>query len=180
MLRDNFKDGTEVQGDVTLRDGQTLREALTNDCHREKEGEHIVRGKHYYQEFRQKYVGGPFSGVLKVLDYSESVGPRLEKAIAGALAHVRNFVPLTEWLETAGRPTQRNLVALSKAYIRTYNLDQVFPNEVRCMNQHFDRTLQKSLGICKHHKVSSMVWWESVSDFAGLVLPVEAVGACMR
>ena len=115
IIRDNFRTATDMQMDMTMHAGKTLRERLSDDLRREAAGEAVVRGKHYYALLRNAYFKGDASDALTVKNLDEVVNPQLVVALTAAKAHIRNFTPLTDFLGAAMKLNQKNVVAHLRA-----------------------------------------------------------------
>ena len=202
-ISDNFKSMSEVQTDLTIIDGVSLRQRLRADKSvQNADASKIKMGKLYYDKLRLLYASSSSpEQLLRVLDEREPVPSALMDACAAALSHRRNLSPLVEFMQRCTTMNQKSVVGLYRtllrlspsvsvlitemlmdamAMVRRMDLQSKFPAEFQHVRKHFDATLVKSLAAFKQHGQSAQLRWDSSRPCAALLLPEVAVDACVQ
>lgn len=199
-LRDNFRNWSEVQTDLTMREGRSLRQRLIDDKTRVEKDPTFKMGKYYYEQLRQLYGGDETpEKQLVVSDPSLPCDQTLVNACMSLNSHRKNLAPLSQFLSTATSINQRSLVGLFRSILKvqptlsTQNMALVidtmkfckrlkvheqFPFEFNVMRTHFDSACTKSLSTFKLNGQSSKLWWESSKGFADILLPLTETDKC--
>ena len=193
-LRDNFGNFTEINSDVLLYQGMTLRERLLKDKRSAKMGL-ATMGANYYRDLRQWYSGeeSPMAK-LAVKDNNEKVRQELIDALVAMKSNPPNRGPLSEFLSSAVGANQRELVGILKAmlelrpglskvhcassieimqFLARSCMTDKFPDEVGLAREAFDVALAQSFVNMKKEGLSIMSWWELYQDIASFVLPIK-------
>lgn len=200
-IRDTFPKFDHLRTDVVLHEGVTLRERLTNDKRRSKDGS-LSMGATYYRNLRQWY--DPQDGVLSKLQVNvstEPVRPTVMAALVAFKARPAERGPLTEWLRTSSAGSQRELVGVFKAilelragiskqqcnliidcmrWVTRNNIHASFPSECAAMKAHWDDALTQAFANLKKEGLSGKMFWELYSPVVHLVTPPEPIGRLMQ
>ena len=194
---DNFKGLSSAQIDLTLVDGMSLRDRLHDAKRRQKAGENITIGKVFYALLRDEFGAASDVGKqLKVANELEPEDDRMKAALMLMLRHNRDTTQIEQWLQNSPLASQKNFVGLCRAFLMIHPSQSIananlvleflrYCNRVRAheahrhewplLKSHFDLALQKSFAQLKTQGLPCSVWWASVKDFAGLLLPVREV-----
>lgn len=200
-IQRNFPNFSSVQIDVLQKEGLTLRERITRDNLKMAEpGNHIsTLGSLYFQQLREMYVAEKIVAAdsLVVIDESNADDEDVRQALLALCWSNSQTELLSRWFESVAVVNQKVFVMVCRALLQTdpgqhlkqamlvcdfmkmvmrLELDKVYVVEVDVMRGHCDRALQKHLAHYKAHDIRSATqWWQSVSTYAGLVLPTQAV-----
>lgn len=196
-IADNFGTFTDAEIDLTLVRGKSLRETIMDAKMRQRNGEDLAIGKTFYQRLREEF--GQASDVgrqMTVKNDAEEEDTNLRSCLMTMLRHNRDTTHIVQWMLNNGLATQKNFVALCRGflmiapaqsignatlileflrYCSRVNSLNAYPTEMRLMKQHFDLALQKSHSHMKSQGQPLSVWWSSVRDFVGCILPVADV-----
>lgn len=201
-LRDNFKGFSDVQTDLTIKEGRSLRQRIIEDKRAQLEDPKIKTGKFYYDELRTLYGSDKApEQMLQVYDETETVDKTLMDACTAALSHKKNFAPLTEFALAVTTMNQKSTVGLFRTILKVspaismqntslltdimtmivrLDMQNKFPREFGIIRSHLDSALCKSLGSFKQHGQSARLWWEASKVFASLLLPSEDTQKCIE
>ena len=183
--------------DLTLIDGKSMRDRILDAKKAQKAGEPITIGKSFYSRLREEY--GSASGLgcsMTILDEGEPDDAALQQAVCSMLKHNRETSFISQWLMTSGRCNQKNFVGLCRAfllvpgsqphanallglellqYCHRIRAHEAFASEFFKMRGYFDTRLDKTYLHMKSQRQACSVWWSSVRDFSGQLLPIEDV-----
>lgn len=202
-LADNFGTFSQLETDLTMVDGKSLRETIYEAKRRQKDGEQVSIGKTFYARLREEYGAASDVGRrMTVRDPNEPEDARMRDALLAMLKHNRDTTQIVQWLLHSDLANQKNFVALCRGFlmippaqssanaslvleflryaIRT-NAATNLKDEMQLMRGHFDVALCKSLTHMKSQGQTCGVWWDSVSDIAGFVVDavdVKAIFEC--
>ena len=99
MLEDHFRDWPKEVVDGRRVQGQTLREKLTDDKHRQNLGEKVVMGKNYFRQTQCDF-SGPENAVnqMRPDNDDEEVPNRLLMAMRDAKLHFADRSGIISWM----------------------------------------------------------------------------------
>lgn len=193
----NFPDWTKAHIDVIQKNTFTLRETITRDMLNMAEPESPrAQGKQYYQQFQEAFDVEAIAASMKVNDDGLLLDEELKMLLLAFCRSSSQVDPLTQWFEVTTNVNRKNFVAVCRALlpidpgqndalaklvcdfmqmIVRLKLGERFSAEICVMKGHFDRALQKTLWKIRSQGIRSQLWWDSVKQYADLVLPKQAV-----
>jgi hypothetical protein len=116
-IYDNFRSWPAHMVDGTCYQGKTLRHRLFEDKQKAAEAlGSVTFGSKYFSRLRAAYSGNRSCENL-VVDRSQPVDGRLEKALLALRSAACNKSPLAEWLATSQSSNHREWVGLTKAFL---------------------------------------------------------------
>lgn len=204
QLRDHFPHWTSTQTDCLVnKDGCTLREVLLRDreaVDRKAPGAPTL-GKKYYAQLAADFTlsESPYKN-LRVSNDSETIEPDLLTGLEGVNSHPRSFQYVSDFLARAGPLNQKSLVLLFRQclkfrpsgnqdvlqfllgvvkFAKKHRVATAFPHEWGCVRTHFDQVFDKNLQQWKAAGLGLKLWWDSVKDYIGDVVPVAEFSACL-
>lgn len=119
-LADNFREFNELQTDVLQVNGQTLRERLTSDKRRQKDGDKkMAMGAAYYKARRAEYgeVAGASETVLKPKKADELINADFKEAIVRMQQSPSKPLGLLDWCRGGCMLNQRELCGFYKTQL---------------------------------------------------------------
>ena len=200
---DNLKNFSDEEIYEHKVDGITCFEKILKDKNKQRDDPEctIVFGKVYYNEIRCLFqLGRGNADGLDVQDESLPCSPALLEAVRKSRAANAQRDALIEWLKTAPKCNQTELVGLLShllelkpwlggmqfqvlieaiRYIVRHNLEIDMADEVNFFKKQADRTLTFAWTSMKSKGFDPTIFWDGYRSLAHLVLPVLAVDRIM-
>jgi hypothetical protein len=152
------------------------------------QGEAVQWGKYLFNTLRDQYGSAlDTSRRLFVRDPTQPQDPKLQKALISLLQHNRDSAPALMSLRTADARNHRACTRMTPLtnidhatvmlelmqYVQRVGAHKPSEEECTLLKPTFDAALQKSHSFLKANEQGARGWWETVTGFAGILLPAE-------
>ena len=120
IMKDHFPGFTEVNFDVILHEGKTLRQRLMDDKRAQRLDKQLTMGKFYYKALREKYEGqsGPLAKCV-AKNSSETVRPELVDAMRAWKARPIDREPMIQFMKDHDYGNNKETVGITKTILTT-------------------------------------------------------------
>ena len=161
----------------------------------------LTMGAKYHASLKKEYSNpDSVANRLKPTNPEDKPDDALSQALLALIESKGQIQQFVDWAEGVGSVNNYNLIAIYRqaiclppsasqencdfgltilGVVARLRLQETFPEPWLLMKDYFDRVLQCSLSSFKSQGKAVSFWWKTTKNMAGLILPAQAVTACM-